>query len=415
MNFKNILIINYAFPPYPGTGGRRWSKFAKYLAQRGHNVFVIGSKNTSKKYSGWITSEELKNLNVKYITSYYPQTENRLSSKIYHFLYSFPIKVFSVRNFLDRSFYWGKIVKRYTDTLLKKNDIRNIVLTVPPFGYVEDAIELKKKYPHVNFILDIRDDIRYYLKGLEEKRMQREYNKHREFLSSFDFIITVSDHMTKNYKELVPFENKKNVYTIHNGYDPDDFITQLLPADIKKKEKIKFVYAGNLIEECFPYVKAFFSALLFLKNEKIDIYKKIEVVIFGNKEQNAFSFCKENGIDCVNFFGYSPKEIVINHLYTADFCLIFPADFYSDYSLETKFFEYCFLRKPIIVYPETGLCSEIVKKNNIGFAISPNNSHQEITRIIERYLNNEFEYNNKFDISEYNISNLTRKLEKLLK
>jgi hypothetical protein len=38
-----ILIICHGFPPVPGIGGRRWAKFAKELARRGHPVHVIRS------------------------------------------------------------------------------------------------------------------------------------------------------------------------------------------------------------------------------------------------------------------------------------------------------------------------------------------------------------------------------------
>ena len=38
-----ILIISHTFPPYKGIGGRRWAKFAKELARRGHPVHVVHS------------------------------------------------------------------------------------------------------------------------------------------------------------------------------------------------------------------------------------------------------------------------------------------------------------------------------------------------------------------------------------
>ena len=38
-----LLLICLEFPPVRGIGGRRWAKFAKELARRGHPVHVIRS------------------------------------------------------------------------------------------------------------------------------------------------------------------------------------------------------------------------------------------------------------------------------------------------------------------------------------------------------------------------------------
>ena len=69
---KKVLIVCYSFPPYPGIGGRRWAKFAKYLYRNGYNVNVISSKNKADENSQWKTDIEEYSNNIDYIESNYP-------------------------------------------------------------------------------------------------------------------------------------------------------------------------------------------------------------------------------------------------------------------------------------------------------------------------------------------------------
>ena len=48
-----ILLLSYFFPPYPGIGGRRWAKFAKYFTRRGLRVHVISAENPFPEISAW--------------------------------------------------------------------------------------------------------------------------------------------------------------------------------------------------------------------------------------------------------------------------------------------------------------------------------------------------------------------------
>ena len=49
---KKLLIISYVYPPDNSVGGRRWSKFAKCLAETGNKVFVItATPDKNNEYS----------------------------------------------------------------------------------------------------------------------------------------------------------------------------------------------------------------------------------------------------------------------------------------------------------------------------------------------------------------------------
>lgn len=412
---KEIVVICYVFPPYPGTGGRRWAKFAKYLAKSGYSLNVIAAKNNSKNKSSWEKDIKHENIRVHYLPSFYPQTtySDSFLHRIFHFIYSKPIKIFTSKNYLDKSIYWQKFVYTRAKRLLRNLPIQNVIATAAPFGYLDTIVKLKLEFPSVNFILDIRDTKDFFLQSLPQKIIQNELVKEKEVINRFDIVLTVSEYLTEKYKSMLHSDRTK-IFTLCNGFDRDDFYEVEKNTNQKARkqgDKIKFVYTGNLIPECSIYTIAFLKALLKLKEEQRNIYDSIEVNIFGNKDQETLNFSRKNNISNVFFHGHVLHNIVVKEISDSDFCLIFPADFYADYSLETKFFEYCYLRKPIVVFPEKGACSELVVKNNLGVALPVENTYHFLLKLLEEYSNGKFMYNYNFDLSAFDVKSMCLSLE----
>ena len=75
MKSKRVIILCYGFPPNTGIGGRRWAKFAKYLAKKSWQVEVVCKKNTSAKISTWENDVAQENIRRHFIKSNYPKKE----------------------------------------------------------------------------------------------------------------------------------------------------------------------------------------------------------------------------------------------------------------------------------------------------------------------------------------------------
>jgi len=63
---KKVAIVCYSFPPFPGVGGRRWAKFAKFLAMDGYEVYAIGAKNIFTEKSEW--TKDVDHPGIHYIS-----------------------------------------------------------------------------------------------------------------------------------------------------------------------------------------------------------------------------------------------------------------------------------------------------------------------------------------------------------
>ena len=128
-----------------------------------------------------------------------------------------------------------KKIKKAIAEKIEQKDVKYIVATGAPFGYLSQIIDLKTRFPNVIFIADLRDpwsynETSYGWSGLSIKRKKAELNKEEKVVAKFDKIITVSGEIAKGLREK--HKNCKEIIVIENGYDLDD-----LPISIEENEK----------------------------------------------------------------------------------------------------------------------------------------------------------------------------------
>ncbi len=411
---QKILLLCYSFPPAPGTGGRRWVKFAKYLKNYNVDMHVVGSAYSGAEPSSW--AKDLKNLHY----SYYPIVNNIdvIFTKWIYKIKFFLLRYFTKQNYFDRTYFWTQRAYRQSVQIIKKHNIETLVCTMPPFSNAAIVIQLKKQFPHLYIITDIRDFHKYYYKGLTSQKFDFNFNKLKQALQISDVVLTVSDYMTQFYKQQNNLlENSSTTYyTLHNGYDVDDYHAVNESKAFIQNDKLNLVYMGNLIDECRIYVISLLNACIYIRKNNALLYKKLHIAFYGNVDNEVLKFINTNELDDVVFFkGRVTHQHAMQIIKNASLCLIFPADFYALYSLETKFFEYTLLRKPILTFPSQGKCSQIINTHNLGKAFDTQHSEEAIANFLQKLMNNEYIYNSTYAIEEYSIAHLTTQLIKLLK
>lgn len=413
---KHILIISYVFPPYPGIGGRRWAKFAKYLSRKGYTVHVICSKNPFDEVSQW-TSDTLNNNNIKvhYLAPKYPlillKQPKTVLDKISYRLNEKVLKLLAKGTIYERALFWKQDLLKTAEQLIKKHQIKNVIASGAPFYILYYASLLKKNHPEINLILDYRDQWTDNLSfmgyhTLPQKRLDYEKQIELKALSSADIIMSVADTMTDNLKKRASNDHARFL-TLNNGFDPDDIISTKTVS--RAKEKIRFVLMGNFYNNVEYIFKPLLESLQQIKTENPGLYKRLSFEFYGTAPASSKQLVKENDLDVITFFNSIPLTEAYQKMQSADACMLFLNEDLT-FSMSTKFFEYLAMRKPIVVFSHLGDLSAYVTQHKIGYAITPERCKDDLLEMLNDFNNEKVAFNESFDVEQFSVNGLTDKL-----
>jgi hypothetical protein len=416
---SNILIVCHGFPPNPGVSGRRWAKFAKYLKRNDHNVFVLASENVKPTESEW--NKDIENINVEYLPYRFPKVislnKPGFFNKIKYRFWLFILKNLNRGNFYDRSFFWKKQITKKVSHYIETKKINTVIVTAGPFFLSYYVTVLKNKYPHVKFIVDFRDlwtgdsEITSF-SSLNAKRVEHEKFFERRTIMQSDYILTVGEKMSDYFNSLAI---NKEVYTLPNGYDEDDFKDLDIETENNQEGLIKLVFAGTLYINLDYILIPFFEALYKVKREDPELFKRLRFEFYGTFPESykgLIDYYKLNEII------YSNARLPLNEVYSkiknATACMLFLNDVYN-FALSTKFCEYISQNKKIIVVSNKGQTAEFITSNQLGYWISPQNAYSDLLKCLNEMLSGPKGItNSKFDISYYSLNNLTKSLIEII-
>jgi glycosyltransferase involved in cell wall biosynthesis len=418
---KKILIILYTFPPYPGVGGRRWAKFAKYLAEKGYEVHVICCGNVFKEQSLWVKDTQHQNIKVHSLPVKYPivmlHGVKNISDKLLYRFWKFYFSFYSKGVIFERTLFWKKQLQRKASEVIKKEKIRNVIVSIPPYRLASYSIAIKQKYPDINLIVDYRDpwtDNKSYhgFKKISSERLQHEQKLEKEVLQTADHIISVSSKMADDLKERkIGYEK---IVTIPNGFDPSD-ILPISDNHLKANEdKTKFVYGGTLYNDLEYIITPLISYLSKLKNTNTSLYNRLSFDFYGNLNKELQDKLEISGNKCIQLHKPVPLQSMQQILHECSFCLLITPPAYS-VVFNTKFCEYLANRKPILLFTYPCDASDFITHNKLGFHINPNNIEKDMDTFFTNINSVQSEFNNTFNIDTFSLPSLTKEIEKMLK
>ena len=302
---NKILIITYYWPPGGGAGVQRWLKFAKYLPEHGWEPVILTVDPEYATYPAIDTSlaEELPvNIPVHRTPAtdwfrIYSSDKSKIPSAGFA---SNPQESFmgKVSRFIRGNFFipdprrgWNKYAFRKACEIIEKEKIVTFVTTSPPHSTQLIGIRLKKKYPGIKWLADIRDpwtDIYYYDQFYPtwiSKKIDSGYEK--QVLVKADRIVSVGFML----KELLAGKHpgaKSKIEVITNGFDESDF------SHIRRDEPSRFTitYVGTLSEK-YP-VKGFLHALKEVQKKSDFVLRIVGTIPENIKEQIAGSVSSES-------------------------------------------------------------------------------------------------------------------------
>ncbi|HEX7493825.1 MAG TPA: hypothetical protein VF346_06365 [Bacteroidales bacterium] len=377
---NKVLIITYYWPPSGGAGVQRWLKFSKYLPEFGwepiiltvdpyYAAYPILDKSLEKdiqesievyrtKATDWFRLYKNDKSGIP-AAGFAKNMDNSIKGKFFRFIRG---------NFFipDPRRGWNKYAFTKACELIAEEEIRTVVTTSPPHSTQLIGLRLKKKYPGIKWISDLRDpwtDI-YYYNLFYPTFISRFIDKKYEVsvLRKADIITTVGFSLGKNFESKVIGKGEK-IRIIHNGYDESDFenITE------QKPDRFTISYTGTL-SESYP-VDGFIRAVRSATSKGADISLKFTGLVSEvQKKQISFSVEKDH----MEFIPYSDHHAAIGNMMSSSLLLLVIAKHPDNRSfLSGKLFEYLASGKPILCLgPVDGDAAEILERYHLGKCFS---------------------------------------------
>ena len=286
---NNVLIITYYWPPSGGAGVQRWLKFVKYLPKYGWRPIVLTVDTDYATYP--LTDDSLikdipDNLEVhttKAINffSLYSKKASQVPSA--GFAVNSPNNLKNkISRFIRGNFFipdprrgWNRYAVKKAAELIRDYNISHIITTSPPHSSQLIGLSLKKMFPNIKWIADLRDpwtDIYYYDQFLHTSLAKKTDKRYElSVLQNADRIITVSSIADIFASKGEGIREKITIIT--NGYDAADF-TDIVesPPDI-----FTITYCGT-VAESYPITPLLEALANINKSGKQYLLKFIGVV-----------------------------------------------------------------------------------------------------------------------------------------
>ncbi|MBK9389744.1 MAG: glycosyltransferase family 4 protein [Bacteroidetes bacterium] len=417
---NKVLIITYYWPPSGGAGVQRWLKFAKYLPEYGWEPVIL---TVDPEYAAYPAIDNMLGKDIPDSVkvhktpatdwfSLYSSDKSRIPSAGFA---SNPGNNWKgkLSRFIRGNFFipdprrgWNSFAFKKACELIEKEKIVTFVTTSPPHSTQLIGLKLKKKYPGIKWIADLRDpwtDI-YYYDQFYPTYFSRKIDKGYEssVLKKADRIISVGFLLKELFAGKLP-DIRKKTEVISNGFDEADF------SGIKHIEPSVFTitYVGTLSEK-YP-INGFLEAISELKKNSDLLLRFVGKYPENIKEKITSS---ATGIT-VEFIPYAPHSEAVSYMVNSSLLLlIIPEAGDNRLIITGKIYEYIASQRPILCLgPEDGEAAIILSKLKNGVCLGYSDS-DKIADYINGIMKNPVNFN--IDPSEYSRRNLTAKLASLL-
>ncbi|GAB4413833.1 MAG: glycosyltransferase [Bacteroidia bacterium] len=415
----HLLILSYVFPPYPGIGGRRWAKFAKYLSRVGYGVHVVAAQNPFASTSQW--QQDIAGLDVTYLPTHFPAVlgEKEAATLAFKLRYKTALLASRMRtraNYYDRAAFWKADMLRAASRLIEQHDIRYVMATGAPFHLLHHALALKHRYPGLKLLCDFRDpwtdgEYLFGMNSLGPARLEAERQMEREVLAQADVVTSVADSIVAQLATKVPGAATR-FETLLNGFDPEDF-----PATTQHTQPdgmVRFVLTGSLYPDIDYIFVPLLDALVRLRSEAPAQYARLAFDFYGQAQRHHQQLVERRDLgEAVRFHGPISLEAVYRVLAASTFTMLFLHEHLA-FSRSTKFYEYLAAGRKIVVFSAPGETAAHVEGEGIGYGVAPDEVYTRLLTLIDEADQGRMQPNPAYDIAPYSVPGLTGRLLHLL-
>ena len=429
MSRLKVLVITYYWPPSGGAGVQRALKFVRYFPEFGIEPIVLTVDPGKASYP--VLDETLSKdipSGVRVVTTDSFEPLNILSSMMGKKNVPYggfanankESKTQKILRWIRGNFFipdarvgWVKYATKAAIRLIETEKITHVLISSPPHSSQLIGLQLKKQFPHLKWIADMRDpwtDI-YYYKDLLHTSIAagKDARMEKQVLETADEIIVVSDAIRRSFAAKSDKVNSSKIHVIPNGYDEADFPDGILPAS----DAFTISYVGTMADTYRPEV--FFEVLMELIRKYPD--KNIRFRFVGNAPWTLKKQADDYGLEpYCHWQGHVTHEEAIRQMKSSNMLLLIIPDAPGAEGILTgKLFEYIGAGRPILgIGPVNGDAAKILRECGAGEMFDRRYS-AEISRYIEDKMVLSLPYNTAKKSSEYSRKSLTSYVVELIK
>lgn len=374
---KHILIVCFGFPPHPGIGGRRWAKFAKYLAKAGYEVHVIRNTGHYTTYTGksfWEKDIDSPHIHIHDV--WCPEIplipSKNIIAKIFNRIKLILLHLLSKGSPYDPALFWKSFLHKKAEELIEKYNIHHVIATGAPFRVLYYTALLKKKHPEIFLLCDYRDPWygahNYGMNSVSRTRLAHEHAMEATIIETADAITAPSDLFVGHplREQVMP-----KFRLLQHAADPDDFAGVDFDVPTPSIENgLDIVYGGAL------YVGIEKTLIALSKILSSNEWRGPKVVFHIYSPDFAAAWTSELSPDVFRLYPPIDATALMQKIVAAHATMIVLADHNKNFHT-TKFFELKLLPRLIFYIGPNGSVSKTIANQNLGYSIIDDNISTE--------------------------------------
>jgi glycosyl transferase family 4/glycosyl transferase family 1 len=389
---ENLLLISCYFPPAGGVGVQRAVSLARYLPQNGFRVFVLTARASVPTVDAGLMNLIPDTVQVHRTWTLEPPFHLRktlwsrvnspasASSKTRNGFAATSKSIVSrkIKQIIcpDPQVLWYPFAIRRATKLIREQGIQTVLVTAPPFSSFLIANELKRRFPHLRAIADMRDEwLQYFAKEFvfrDDKYVAaRAAQIERATVESCDRMVSVTAASRSELRSRYPEQPDEKFVLVPNGYDPADFAE--FHSRPHNTGKLVVSYIGTIYRPCSP--KFYLDALDGLPQIRSDFETRIVGRITEEFDRGVF----ENRQSVLRLSEFVPHKDAVRFMEESDVLLLPWTD---RFNIPGKTFEYLMTGKPILAlcYPDSEV-ARVIKQTASGWCVNPDDK-TEIQRAL---------------------------------
>jgi glycosyltransferase involved in cell wall biosynthesis len=249
---------------------------------------------------------------------------------------------------------WLAIVNRAARSIIKKQNIDLVLITVPPFSVVMLVEKLRKEFPRLPIVIDFRDewlsttiDLVSFSHSVRALTVAR--NAEAIAVKDATAVVAVTEAARLEIRGRYPQEPSDKFHLIPNGFDS----ARLYGSEPPEKpqpgnggDKIVVAYIGSIYGSTEPT-----SLVQALRSLPSEVKSRFILRFIGHIEEPRFREALLQLGDMVELKGYLRQNEALAEMNKADYALLITHD---PLNVAAKFYDYIGAGKPILATVHPG-------------------------------------------------------------